>query len=110
MGTNYIIDAFLVVVVGGLGQLKGAVIAAFALGILNSFVEYSTTASIAKVIVFVVIVVFLQVRPRACSPSGRGASYEHPDDVAATRALGGIRAGRARCCSSSPPRLSATSG
>ena len=64
IGQSYLIDAFLVVVVGGLGQIKGAVIAAFALGILNSFVEYSTTASIAKVIVFVVIVVFLQVRPQ----------------------------------------------
>ena len=64
IGQSYLIDAFLVVVVGGLGQMKGAVIAAFALGILNSFVEYSTTASIAKVIVFVVIVVFLQARPQ----------------------------------------------
>ncbi|MFC4605255.1 urea ABC transporter permease subunit UrtB [Rhodococcus kronopolitis] len=64
LGQSYLIDAFLVVVVGGLGQLRGAVIAAFALGLLNSFVEYSTTASIAKVIVFVVIVVFLQVRPQ----------------------------------------------
>ena len=63
-GQSYLIDAFLVVVVGGLGQMKGAVIAAFALGILNSFIEYSTTASIAKVIVFVIIVVFLQVRPQ----------------------------------------------
>lgn len=64
IGQSYLIDAFLVVVVGGLGQMKGAVIAAFALGLLNSFIEYSTTASIAKVIVFVVIVVFLQVRPQ----------------------------------------------
>ena len=64
IGQSYLIDAFLVVVVGGLGQMKGAVIAAFALGILNSFIEYSTTASIAKVIVFVIIVVSLQVRPQ----------------------------------------------
>ncbi|MFC1470109.1 urea ABC transporter permease subunit UrtB [Rhodococcus qingshengii] len=64
IGQSYLIDAFLVVVVGGLGQMKGAVIAAFALGLLNSFIEYSTTASIAKVIVFVIIVVFLQVRPQ----------------------------------------------
>lgn len=64
IGQSYLIDAFLVVVVGGLGQMKGAVIAAFALGILNSFIEYSTTASIAKVIVFVIIVIFLQVRPQ----------------------------------------------
>jgi urea transport system permease protein len=64
VGQSYLIDAFLVVVVGGLGQIKGAVIAAFALGILNSFIEYSTTASIAKVIVFVLIVIFLQARPQ----------------------------------------------
>lgn len=64
LGTNYIVDAFLVVVVGGLGQLKGAVIAAVALGLINSFVEFSTEASIAKVAVFVAIVAFLQVRPQ----------------------------------------------
>ncbi|WP_068277463.1 urea ABC transporter permease subunit UrtB [Aldersonia kunmingensis] len=64
IGTSYVVDAFLVVVVGGLGQLRGAVIAAFALGILNSFIEYNTTASIAKVILFVLIVIFLQVRPQ----------------------------------------------
>jgi hypothetical protein len=64
IGQSYLIDAFLVVVVGGLGQIKGTVIAAFALGFLNSFIEYSTTASLAKVIVFVIIVVFLQVRPQ----------------------------------------------
>ncbi|QIS06554.1 urea ABC transporter permease subunit UrtB [Nocardia brasiliensis] len=64
IGQSYLIDAFLVVVIGGLGQIKGTVLAAFALGLLNSFIEYSTTASIAKVIVFVAIVVFLQVRPQ----------------------------------------------
>ncbi|RVW10095.1 urea ABC transporter permease subunit UrtB [Prescottella agglutinans] len=64
VGQSYLIDAFLVVVIGGLGRLSGAVVAAFALGILNSFIEYSTTASIAKVIVFVLIVIFLQVRPQ----------------------------------------------
>ncbi|MBI3227559.1 MAG: urea ABC transporter permease subunit UrtB [Mycolicibacterium cosmeticum] len=63
-GQSYLIDAFLVVVVGGLGQIKGTVIAAFGLGLLNSFIEYSTTASLAKVIVFVVIVIFLQARPQ----------------------------------------------
>ncbi|AVM00740.1 urea ABC transporter permease subunit UrtB [Gordonia iterans] len=63
-GTSYLIDAFLVVVIGGLGHIKGTVIAAVALGLLNSFIEYSTTASVAKVIVFVLIIVFLQVRPQ----------------------------------------------
>ena len=64
MGTSYIIDAFLVVVVGGLGQLKGSVIMAFALGMLNALSEFQYGASVAKVIVFVAIVVFIQWRPQ----------------------------------------------
>ncbi|CAN5510825.1 urea ABC transporter permease subunit UrtB [soil metagenome] len=64
IGQSYLIDAFLVVVVGGLGQIKGTVIAAFGIGFLNSFIEYNTTASLAKVILFVLIVIFLQVRPQ----------------------------------------------
>ena len=64
IGTKYIVDAFLVVVAGGLGQLRGAVIAAFALGVLNSFMEEWTNASSAKVVVFAVIVAFLQFRPQ----------------------------------------------
>jgi len=64
LGTAYIVDAFLVVVVGGIGQIKGAVIAAFLLGIVQSWIEYSTSASIAKVLVFALIVAFLQVRPQ----------------------------------------------
>ncbi|AGZ44458.1 urea ABC transporter permease subunit UrtB [Actinoplanes friuliensis] len=66
LGSAYIVDAFLVVVAGGLGQLRGAVIAAFALGVLNSFVEFWTAngASFAKVVVFAVIIGFLQFRPQ----------------------------------------------
>ncbi|MCC2307301.1 urea ABC transporter permease subunit UrtB [Cellulomonas chengniuliangii] len=64
LGTAYIVDAFLVVVAGGIGQLKGTVIAAFALGLLQATIEYSTTTSIAKVLVFVAIVAFLQARPQ----------------------------------------------
>ncbi|GAB2815978.1 urea ABC transporter permease subunit UrtB [Streptomyces daliensis] len=64
MGTNIIIDAFLVVVVGGLGQLKGSVITAFVLGLFQAAFEYSTTVSIAKVLVLVVVVAFLQWRPQ----------------------------------------------
>lgn len=64
LGQNYIVDAFLVVVIGGLGQIKGAVAAAFALGLLNSFIEFSTTASTAKVIVFLIVIAFLQARPQ----------------------------------------------
>jgi len=64
MGTNYIVDAFLVVVVGGIGQLKGSVITAFVLGVLQAVLEYSTTISVAKVVVLVAIVAFLQWRPQ----------------------------------------------
>lgn len=64
LGANYIIDAFLVVVAGGLGKLRGAVIAALVLGLCNSLIEYWTEASLAKVIVFVLIVAFLQLRPQ----------------------------------------------
>ncbi|WP_136518522.1 urea ABC transporter permease subunit UrtB [Cellulomonas telluris] len=64
LGTAYVVDAFLVVVVGGIGQLKGAVLAAVGLGILQAGFEYSTTASLAKVLLFVVIVAFLQLRPQ----------------------------------------------
>ncbi|MFG2312412.1 urea ABC transporter permease subunit UrtB [Streptomyces sp. NPDC048566] len=64
MGTNVIIDAFLVIVVGGIGRLRGSVIVAFALGVLQSVLEYSTTVSVAKVLVLVAIVAFLQWRPQ----------------------------------------------
>jgi len=64
LGLAYIIDAFLVVIVGGLGQLRGAVLAALALGMANSFIEYSTSTSIAKASVFLLIVLFLQARPQ----------------------------------------------
>jgi urea transport system permease protein len=63
VGTAYVIDAFLVVIVGGLGKLRGAVIAAFALGIINAYAEYWTSASIGKAILFVCVIAFLQFRP-----------------------------------------------
>jgi len=64
LGLAYIIDAFLVVIVGGLGQLRGAIFAALALGMANSFIEYNTNTSIAKAGVFLLIVLFLQARPQ----------------------------------------------
>lgn len=63
IGLSYIIDAFLVTIVGGLGKLRGAVIAAVLLGVLNSFSEFWTSASIGKAIVFAAVIVFLQFRP-----------------------------------------------
>ena len=64
MGTQYIIPAFLVVVAGGIGQIKGTVIAAWAVGIALSFFADWTTGSMAQVLAFVLVVVFLQFRPQ----------------------------------------------
>ncbi|MCK6212499.1 urea ABC transporter permease subunit UrtB [Georgenia sp. EYE_87] len=64
LGQNYIVDAFLVVVVGGIGQIKGAVAAAFGLGVLQSVFQLTTTASLAKVLILLVVVAFLQWRPQ----------------------------------------------
>lgn len=64
MGSEYIIWAFLVVVAGGIGQIKGAVIAAFGLGIMRAFLTYWTDGSMAVVLTFLVVVAFLQLRPQ----------------------------------------------
>jgi urea transport system permease protein len=71
LGLGYIIDAFLVVIVGGIGQLRGAIIAALALGMASSFIEYNTSTSIAKAGVFLLIVLFLQWRPQGIAVQAR---------------------------------------
>lgn len=63
IGLSYIIDAFLVVIVGGLGKLRGAFVAAIVLGLLNSFAEFWSNSSIGKAIVFAAVILFLQFRP-----------------------------------------------
>jgi urea transport system permease protein len=64
LGTTYIIPAFLVVVAGGVGQLKGTVLAAWAVGVATAFLTNWTSGSMAQVITFALVVVFLQVRPQ----------------------------------------------
>lgn len=64
VGQNYIVDAFLVVVMGGIGKLKGAVIAAFVLGLAQSYFQLWSDASLAKVLVLLLVVAFLQARPQ----------------------------------------------
>ncbi|RXZ83641.1 urea ABC transporter permease subunit UrtB [Paenibacillaceae bacterium] len=64
LGTYYIVDAFMVVVLGGVGKLIGTLFGALGIGMTNIMFEYWTTASIGKVLVFVCIVVFLQWRPK----------------------------------------------
>jgi urea transport system permease protein len=63
LGTYYIVDAFMVVVLGGVGMLAGTLAAAFSIGGLNTFLEWGTSASLGKVLVFVGIIAFLQWRP-----------------------------------------------
>jgi urea transport system permease protein len=62
-GGAYILSAFLVVIVGGVGQLRGAVIAALILGLLNAYVEYWTSSTLGKAAVFLFVILFLQWRP-----------------------------------------------
>jgi urea transport system permease protein len=64
LGTTYIIPAFLVVVAGGVGQIKGTVIAAFVVGVATAFLTDWTSGSMAQVITFALVVVFLQIRPQ----------------------------------------------
>jgi len=64
LGTKYIIPAFLVVVAGGLGQLKGTIIAAWAVGLSLAFLTQWMSGSLAVVAVFVLVVIFLQVKPQ----------------------------------------------
>ncbi|MDR0633611.1 MAG: urea ABC transporter permease subunit UrtB [Azoarcus sp.] len=64
MGQGYIVDAFMVVVLGGVGQLAGAVWAALGLGIASKFLEGWAGAVIAKILVLLFIIVFIQKRPQ----------------------------------------------
>lgn len=86
-GQNYIVDTFMVVVVGGVGKLVGTIVAAIAIGIVNylvgsgtlailftpiqplaDFFTFFATTSMAKVMVFALIIAFLQVRPGGIFP------------------------------------------
>jgi urea transport system permease protein len=64
LGQSYIVDSFMVVVLGGVGQLAGTVYAALGLGVLNKFLEGWTGAVLAKIVVLVFIVIFIQRRPQ----------------------------------------------
>lgn len=64
MGQQYIIDSFMVVVFGGVGNLLGTFFAAMGLGIVNKFLEPMAGAVVAKIMVLVFIILFIQWRPR----------------------------------------------
>ena len=64
MGQGYIVDAFMVVVLGGVGQLAGAVWSALGLGVFAKLLEGWSGAVIAKIVVLVFIIIFIQKRPQ----------------------------------------------
>ncbi|WP_075186269.1 urea ABC transporter permease subunit UrtB [Teredinibacter haidensis] len=64
LGQSYIIDSFMVVVFGGVGNLLGTFVGAMSLGVVNKFLEPVTGAVIGKIIVLVFIILFIQWRPR----------------------------------------------
>ena len=64
LGQSYIIDSFLVVVFGGVGNLWGTLVAAMSLGVANKFVEPVAGAVLAKILILVFIILFIQRRPR----------------------------------------------
>ena len=64
LGQLYIVDSFMVVVFGGVGNLAGTFVAAMSLGVLNKFMEPVAGAVLGKVVVLVLVILFIQRRPR----------------------------------------------
>ena len=74
LGQAYIIDSFMVVVFGGVGNLMGTLVASFSLGVANKFMEPITGAVLANILVLVFIILFIQKRPKGLFPQkGRAA-------------------------------------
>ncbi len=74
LGQGYIVDSFMVVVLGGVGQLAGTVIAAVGLGEVNKFLEPVAGAVLAKIAILVFIIIFIQKRPQGLfAMKGRSA-------------------------------------
>lgn len=74
LGQAYIVDSFMVVVFGGVGNLWGTLIGAFTLGEINKIIEPLSGAVLAKVIILIVVILFIQKRPRGLFPQkGRDA-------------------------------------
>jgi urea transport system permease protein len=64
LGQSYIIDSFMGVVFGGVGNLWGTLVSAFALGVANKFLEPMAGAVLAKIFILVLLILFIQKRPR----------------------------------------------
>ena len=74
LGQAYIVDSFMVVVFGGVGNLWGTLISGLSLGVVNKYLEPVTGAVLAKILVLIFIILFIQKRPRGLFPQkGRAA-------------------------------------
>ena len=74
LGQAYIIDSFMVVVFGGVGNLWGTLVGAMSLGIVNKFIEPWSGAVMAKILILICIILFIQKKPRGLFPQqGRAA-------------------------------------
>jgi urea transport system permease protein len=75
LGQNYIVDCFMVVVLGGVGNVAGTVAGAMGLGVANKFLEPLTGAVLGKIMLLVVLILFIQWRPQGMfAPKGRLAA------------------------------------
>ncbi len=75
LGQGYIVDSFMVVVFGGVGNLWGTLVAGLSLGVVNKVLEPAAGAVVAKILVLVFIILFIQKRPRGLFPQ-KGRAVE----------------------------------
>ena len=76
LGQSYIIDSFMVVVFGGVGNLWGALIGGMSMGIVNNLLEPYAGAVLAKIFVLVALILFIQTRPRGLFPQAGRAGED----------------------------------
>ena len=78
LGQSYIIDSFMVVVFGGVGNLWGALVGGMSMGVVNELLEPYSGAVLAKIFVLVALILFIQIRPRGLfPPTGRSSENQY---------------------------------
>ena len=76
LGQSYIIDSFMVVVFGGVGNLWGSLIGGTSMGVVNQLLEPWVGAVLAKIFVLVALILFIQIRPARAVPAKRPGGAE----------------------------------